>query len=258
MSSIRIRLLSIINHEEMDSTNFVIAKYLLEKIDVLNTISTKEISEECNVSKASISRFCRKIGYEDFQELQYGFITFDPGFANKYRMKTKKPEEEIIHTYLSNVHSAVSNLEETLDFDLLNELVIDMQKYDRVVLMGQVQSSFPAFSLQNDLTSLGKFMYCTENMLEQEKMLKESTEQDLIIVFSAGGRFFERTLSNMKVMNRLNLPKIYFITCNLKYKYEFVYRHIALEKEYGFTSQITLSMYANLITLHYRTLNPVS
>ena len=66
MSNIRIQLLNVINRESSDSMNFIIAQYILENLDRRKVITTKELADNCNVSKSSISRFCRKIGYEGF------------------------------------------------------------------------------------------------------------------------------------------------------------------------------------------------
>lgn len=84
MSNIRIQLLNVINRESSDSMNFIIAQYILENLDRRKVITTKELADNCNVSKSSISRFCRKIGYEDFMELQYAIATYNSFIAERF------------------------------------------------------------------------------------------------------------------------------------------------------------------------------
>ncbi len=53
-----------------DSNNCRIARYLLERLDCLEDVSIEKLAAECFVSKATVSRFCRDIGLEDFSELR--------------------------------------------------------------------------------------------------------------------------------------------------------------------------------------------
>ena len=52
MSNIRIQLLNVINRESSDSMNFIIAQYILENLDRRKVITTKELADNCNVSKS--------------------------------------------------------------------------------------------------------------------------------------------------------------------------------------------------------------
>ena len=52
------------------SNNCRISRYLLERLDCLEDVSIEKLAAECFVSKATVSRFCRDIGLEDFGELR--------------------------------------------------------------------------------------------------------------------------------------------------------------------------------------------
>lgn len=242
MSNIRIQLLNVINRESSDSMNFIIAQYILENLDRRKVITTKELADNCNVSKSSISRFCRKIGYEDFMELQYAIATYNSFIAERFsHMMVLQPKIMEIINYLN----------QNMDTDTLEELVKDIHDYKRVVLMGHVQSSFPAISLQYYLTILHKFIYSTQDPNEQREMLETLDDQNLIIIFSAGGRFLERVLDRLSVMDRENGPKIYMITANKLKHFPFVHKYIELSEEFSYSSSVILEMYSNLISLIY-------
>ena len=138
-----------------------------------------------------------------------------------------------------------------MDTDTLEELVKDIHDYKRVVLMGHVQSSFPAISLQYYLTILHKFIYSTQDPNEQREMLETLDDQNLIIIFSAGGRFLERVLDRLSVMDREIGPKIYMITANKLKHFPFVHKYIELSEEFSYSSSVILEMYSNLISLIY-------
>lgn len=252
MSNIRIQLLNVINRESRDSTNFIIAQYMLEHLEQMKVISTKELARECNVSKSSISRFCRKIGYEDFMELQIAIVTYDSCIDERIPDLKGNAVEEFVKTYLADSKRIVDHLEKNLDTAALEELAADLHSFSRVVLMGHVQSSLPAFSLQHYLTILHKFTYSTQDPTEQREMLEQFGEEDLIIIFSAGGRFLERVLDPMSVMERRNIPRIYMITANRVPHLPFVYKYIELWDTYNYASPAVLEMYSDLISLTYR------
>lgn len=252
MSNIRIQLLNVINRESRDSTNFIIAQYMLEHLERMKVISTKELAGECNVSKSSISRFCRKIGYEDFLELQIAIATYDSHIDQRIPDLKGSDTKEFVNTYLADTKRIVDHLEQYLDTAALEELVADLHSFSRVVLMGHVQSSLPAFSLQHYLTLLHKFTYSTQDPTEQKEMLEQFGEGDLIIIFSAGGRFLERVLDPVSVMNRKNRPRIYMITASRAIRLPFVYKYIELWDTYNYLSPAALEMYSDLIALTYR------
>lgn len=63
-------------HSKESDIDYLIAEYLLRNLYRTDlTIST--ISEECHISKASVTRFSQNIGYEGFSELKkdYDLVT---------------------------------------------------------------------------------------------------------------------------------------------------------------------------------------
>ena len=252
MSNVRIRLLNVINKEIPDSMDFIIAKYILENLDRKKAITNKELADKCNVSKSSISRFCRKIGYEDFLELQYDIVTHNSSVSEIFSHVDGSITNDCITNYFNRSKEMIDYLNQSIDTNILEELVKDIHDYKNVILMGHVQSSFPAVSLQYYLTILHKFIYSSQDPNEQRQMLETLDEQNLIIIFSAGGKFFERVLDRINVMNRKNVPKIYLITASSVNHFPFVYKYIELSEEFSYLSSIILEMYSDLISLIYQ------
>lgn len=252
MSNIRIQLLNMINREDSNSMNFIIAQYILENLESKKTISTKELAQECNVSKSSISRFCRKLGYEDFLDLQIATASYNSFVEERFANLKGDNTGELIQCYFQCIQDIINDLDKFLDIKALETLVKDIHNYKRVVLMGHGQSSFPALSLQHYLTILHKFVYTSQDIKEQKEMLETFDENNLIIIFSAGGKFIERVLGRMHAMKRKNLPKIYMITANKTNHLPFVSKYIELTENYNYTSPVIVEMYSNLISMIYR------
>ena len=119
MSNIRIQLLNVINRESSDSMNFIIAQYILENLDRRKVITTKELADNCNVSKSSISRFCRKIGYEDFMELQYAIATYNSFIAERFSHIDGVTTKDYVVNYFERSKEIINYLNQNMDTDTL-------------------------------------------------------------------------------------------------------------------------------------------
>ncbi|GAL10878.1 putative rpiR-family transcriptional regulatory protein [Vibrio astriarenae] len=58
------------HYSELTNNNRRIADYLMVNPEKILILSTNEVAQECSVSKASVSRFIRKLGYEDHGSLR--------------------------------------------------------------------------------------------------------------------------------------------------------------------------------------------
>ena len=65
-----VALLGTLASERRDSTNAHIARYLLSHQDELEVLSVKALAQACNVGTGTVSRFCREVGFADFDELR--------------------------------------------------------------------------------------------------------------------------------------------------------------------------------------------
>lgn len=70
-----ILLWGIYQTEPSHSVNHMIAETILKNIFSIKNISSGTLASMCNVSKTSITRFCRDMGYESFSELRIDLYT---------------------------------------------------------------------------------------------------------------------------------------------------------------------------------------
>ena len=66
MKKLRHALYAVLNASEPDSSDYRIANYLIENIYKKEHFGIQDVADACFVSKSSVSRFCRRIGYADF------------------------------------------------------------------------------------------------------------------------------------------------------------------------------------------------
>lgn len=251
MNALGMYLRAMLRQEKYGSTNYRIAEYLLNH-DNIEKLSTQLLSEACHVSKSSISRFCKAIGVEDFSELKY--LSKQTGYNQKKKFYFERQTDNEMIDYMDYVSLKIKEMEEHLDYQLIDQLVKDIHNYKKIVLMGISHTINPAYHLQQDLSCLHKAVYCTDNVIEQKEILMSSDEETLIIIFSASGAFFERVLPRDRVMNREHLPYIYLVTCKPVETSSYVKENLVLNNTIDYTSQLLMNLLAHLIIVRYKSL----
>lgn len=189
------RLLIILNEESYDSTYYHIALIMLNHLEMLPSMSITSLAELCNVSKSTISKFIRNIGYEDFSEFRYAAVFSE----NKYHYQFSYGND--VMSYLENngtdayilalQHDILATYQ-SLDWEKIHMLVCDLIAYERVAAFGLLFSETAAIDLQTKLAYNKKFIVTNMNDLKQEAFIEHAKEETLIIVFSDSGEFLDK------------------------------------------------------------------
>lgn len=199
--------LSTIASEKKDTTNSLIASYILQHLDDMHHIGIKQMAAECNVAFSSISRFCREIGLRDFSELKELLRTTDL----RFEQACQGEDAQRMHAYTERVRKSVMMTERSLDPAALDRLCRDLASYERIAAFGLLKAGCAALSLQADLLMLGRQIYTNISYAEQIRYLEKTDRSDLVLIFSYTGTYFES--HDIRLLGRrLTLPKIWLIT----------------------------------------------
>lgn len=171
-----------------DSNNCRIARYLLERLDCLEDVSIEKLAAECFVSKATVSRFCREIGLEDFGELRDLLRQTEKTFT-LYGQGLPPKEQGL--DFCGRVQESLRLVADTLDYEALGRLAGEIKEAKRVAAFGLLKAETAAISLQSDLTMLGKNALTKVAFREQMDYLSSAGPEDLVIIFSYTGIYFD-------------------------------------------------------------------
>ena len=200
--------LSTLASEKKDSTNSQIVTYLLNHLDDIKDIGIQEMAKECSVAMSSISRFCKEIGLNDFNELRELLITTNMTFE---QYSTSSKAKDRLKEYSSKVKESITMVEKSIDIQQIDALCKEIQKYEQVGIFGLLKAGAVAFNLQSDLLMLGKQTYSNISYKQQLQYISSADENDLLIIFSYTGSYFDypdiRTLKN-----QLKKPQIWLIS----------------------------------------------
>jgi DNA-binding MurR/RpiR family transcriptional regulator len=214
-SKLPVVLLSTLANQPESSTNCHIAKYLLVHMDEIQTISISELAADCSVSNSSISRFCREIGLSDFTELKELLST---SYRTYEMVSMESHARNRLMSYADQSASAVRLVAQTLDLKKVHHLCRDIDHYENIYLFGLMKAGSVAANLHSDLLMLGKVTNCKLPYEQQIECITQADKNDLILIFSYTGTYFEYSSIYSTLAFSTNKPRIYMITGNTAMK----------------------------------------
>ena len=171
-------------------------------------IGISEMAKKCHVANSSISRFCKEIGLQDFNELKELLLEQNQSFES---ISKKDSIKERINEYHQLVKQSIDEVVTSVDLKQIHKLCKDIKKYNHIAAFGLLKAEGPAISLQADLLMQGKQIYTNISYQEQMDYILNASEDTLIIIFSYTGAYFDYPSLRANVKN-LERPKIYMIS----------------------------------------------
>lgn len=190
------RLLIILNEESADSTYYHIALVMLNYIDELESLSINELADLCSVSKSTISKFVRFIGYEDFSDFRYAVPfrdnRYDDSSYNYVVSVMEYIRKNSMEMMVRAVQEDIQDTFEKLDWKTVDRLVRDLYQYENVGMFGLMFSESAAMDFQVKLGYNKKFVVTNINDAKQAQFIQNAGEDTLIIIFSNSGEYINQ------------------------------------------------------------------
>lgn len=187
------RLINLLNDSEYDSMESHIAKRLLEMIYEIEYIPIDRVAEKCNVSKSTLSKFVKHLGFENYKEFR------DSARKEKKKSIYHKYEHKLgsdqyieahgIESFLEVLSNDIRHFLSGIDKHQIQDLAAAIYRYQKVAAFGFVYSQTVAMDLMYRLASEGKYIKTNICDVKQEQYINEAEEDTLIIVFSNSGQY---------------------------------------------------------------------
>lgn len=217
------RILVVLIEEDLDSTNYHIAMIILERFSELDVITIGELSKLCNVSKSTISKFVRHIGFEDYQEFRDAIPNKEHSEYSYNSNVMQYIESESIEKYKNAIITDINSLTKILSNNNIDRLANDLISYKKVAAFGLLYSETAAIDLQTKLAYNNKFIFTSINDVKQHEYIENANSDTLIIIFSHSGNYlmkhqmvdgeihksaFEKTKAKIVLITSNNSAKI--------------------------------------------------
>lgn len=252
MAKIRSSLTSIMNTEEVSSTYYRIAHYLLTNNYLVTRISIQDVADNCYCSKSTISRFCRKLGYDDFYELNLDLYTSSQKSQDKFNKYINGTLNDICNLYFHDVLSCIQSANENIQQDDIQYMVHEIQRHTYVGIFGNLQSQAVAENFQMDLGLCRKIIVSSSLPQNQKTYIEQAGRDTLIIIISCSGDYFRNHIDLSKY-NKDDRPKFILLTTNKAMLNNQLYDKILYfpsEKNYASQPRI-INIFLNLVAIAY-------
>ena len=93
----------------------------------------------------------------------------------------------------------------------VSRLCRELKKYRRTAVFGLLKAGAVALNLQGDLLMLGKQVYTNISYSQQMQYLLSASEEDLILIFSYTGSYFDYQELTYSERKRLSAPRIWMV-----------------------------------------------
>lgn len=218
MKDIIFRLLDFINNHKTRDTNYTIALALLRDVYKIPDMNISALADSCFTSPAAVTRFCRRIGYKNFQEFKdYAKISVmdtAPAFQPGQKKENSEQIGELLQKVLyEKIVGWLKASENVIDVQKVQEIMECIHRANKVSFYGTQLSQAIAQDFQFRLVRLGKFVSAYSDVQEQKVDMADLDEYSVAVVVSPSGRFIA---GNEELMRQLleSRAKVILITHN--------------------------------------------
>ena len=224
---LQVTLLSELASQRPDSAYAQIARHILAH-PAGEPLSIKQIASSCHVGTGTVSRFARDVGFSSFGELREACEREHSAFETIDGKDTQARSESLARRIALSVATAAASIDQSA----LHALIDDLRTYQQVSAYGLLKAQAAATNLQVDLLMQGKQIYTCATPAEQEQQIASTTSDELVLVFSYTGTFFEESglLENLR---RADRPRIWMICGSAEKVPSFVHRCLLFASDHS-------------------------
>lgn len=196
-----------------DSLYYGIAKTIVREINCREHLSSNYLARACNVSKTSLTRFCRDLGYDTLSQFRDDLLRGDSDVHRKYSLSLDSPSA-LKDTYFDHLSESLAWMKSHLDTNLLFQLARDIVSHEHVYLFGNAQSANSADSFMSTLLLQGKYVQVVPGKPEEERAALRSLKPDsIVVVLSVYGTFFSLYVDRDAFAGKPENTRVYWLTC---------------------------------------------
>lgn len=208
-----IQLQSIMNSSDDSDTNKNIADYILHHMSVMKSITINELSANCFTSSASISRFARTVGCDNFSELKHRLCESSVQYTERdllperllnLKYNNDATNKAILEDYEMGIHEALVTMSQTINLSKIDSLVNLIQQNQNIYLFG---IQFPGMIIQFAQTLfmyMNKFVNYFDVPSNQKKFAEKIPNGSLAIFFSLNGNYFHARKELVETLRKQN------------------------------------------------------
>ncbi|MCG8484455.1 MAG: MurR/RpiR family transcriptional regulator [Clostridia bacterium] len=155
-----------------------IADFIIKHHKEVVLYSSDDLAQKNGTSKSTISRFCKKLGYRNYNE----FLTLLSS-ENEPQPLIDDPVQKIMH-YCNQVYLSSSEL---IDINVLNQFIHQIKSANQILICGIGSSGLTAIELSMRLVHMGLVAKAITDSHLMKAQTQRFSSKDLLIAISTSG-----------------------------------------------------------------------
>lgn len=174
-------LIGIVNTNDEDESKLVMAKYFLKNFDRLHEINIFDAAEECFVTRASIRRFAKSLGFDNFKNLKTDVKEY--GYYSEFM-----DEENYSDLLVQRITQMAIDCNGCLK-DQLTTILDYIDSSEQVIFLASDIYGSRCTEFQKSMILAGKMVRVVSHNFTENKLLENLNEDTLLITISISGGF---------------------------------------------------------------------
>lgn len=179
-------LFSVINDNNQEDSSYILANYFLENYHKLSELNIFDVAEECYVSRSSVRRFCKSIGYENFLELKKQFKEYDDQYDCYMNHSNRDNYRERL---TCEINEMIKELDVRMNIDEVDKIIKGIYESRYIVFLTSDTSTSIIQEFQKSMIFFGKVIRIISDMYTDKALISSLDERDMLFVISASGTF---------------------------------------------------------------------
>lgn len=172
-----------------------IASYILNNKDAVTKLKIQELADILFISKSSIHRFVKKIGFNGFNDLKVSIakenadLLENNSYINvNYPFQAKDNPRQIAFKLLELYEKAIKDTFEYVDLDQIKAVSQLIDSADVIDVYTHAHNSNIAENFQDKMLTIGKSVNCPSSFYNQRLTVLASDQKHIAIILSYSGK----------------------------------------------------------------------
>lgn len=195
------------HYDSLNDNELHMLNYIMNHKKESSNLSINDLADKCNVSKSSLLRFTKKLGFSGYSEFK---------FYIKWENESKESDVDDVNITESLIQDIKSTLNH-LNLPQVDEICEILCNARRVFLYGTGYSQMNvAKELQRNFMAINEYFYLIHDNDQIENIIQDLNSEDVIIIISLSGNskilypiMKQLSAKNVKVVSLTNLKANY-------------------------------------------------
>lgn len=232
-----------------------IASYILNNKDAVTKLKIQELADILFISKSSIHRFVKKIGFNGFNDLKVSIakenadLLENNSYINvNYPFQAKDNPRQIAFKLLELYEKAIKDTFEYVDLDQIKAVSQLIDSADVIDVYTHAHNSNIAENFQDKMLTIGRSVNCPSSFYNQRLTVLASDQKHVAIILSYSGKA-TFILPIVKKLNEKGVKVIQIGKAGSNYYSQYVTYHLSISDSEN--NRDRMSQFSSHIAMQY-------